>query len=107
MNLVEYVDYLEFIDLYCNLILFIALQEVFTEIMPILNFPMMNLEGVHIFYSSLIFLSLQDLSLSGEDLYIVAAPPPPDLLTSSYRRPIPVQTPDGRWSAGESGLCPR
>lgn len=73
--------------------------------MPILNFPRMNLEGEHIFDSSLIFLSLQDLSLSGEDLYLVAGPPPPDLLTSSYRRPIPVQTPDGRWSAGEASLA--
>lgn len=48
MNLVEYVDYLESIDLYCSFILFTALQEVFREIMPILNFPRMNLEGGHI-----------------------------------------------------------
>lgn len=77
MNLVEYVDYLEFIDLYCSFIISKTLQEVFTEVVPIRKFPSMNLEGRHIFDSSLIFLSLQNLSLSGEDLYIVAAPPLP------------------------------
>lgn len=72
--------------------------------MAILNSPEINLEGGPIFDSTLIFLSLADLSLSaGEDLYVVAAPPPRDLLTPSYRRPLPVQTPDGRWSASESG----
>lgn len=54
--------------------------------MPILNFPRMNLEGSHIFDSPLIFLSLQDLSLSGEDFYIVAAPPRPS-------RPADLQLP--------------